>query len=477
MAGQGLFDILSAAGGHPVDRQGLNMGIATGQALNGLRSAQTEDSMAAARKSVDEAEAAEARATAMRQVSSKLTGMGIPAEQADALGTIFAAGGGNNFDTAATGLGAVQQQGARNKLGNAALLGSPEQTAAQQQLEGKVAPPVNIPNQYAVLPGQTAPQVNVSPMGAADIAEKSAQAQLNNMKGLHPELFRTNGQPIPDAAQESLAQAMAKGNLALPSLYAIGRNPSLATLAQRAFELNPSLTQADQNVSQHTENAFATGTQGKNIAAINTAVGHINTVNQLLQAWKDSGGDSSNPILSRVYQIIGTQTNNPAPSNLNAALQLLSPEISKSTVASGAGAEEERTAASKLVQSLTPDEAGQALSTYQDMLASRATALKQEYEVGGGKKNFLGNKSFLTPETLHALNLHPDAVANTVSPGNSTAPNAVAPPVPAAPPGGGPAPVPGPQKLPAYDTEAAARAAGHGSGDKVIIGGQTGTLD
>lgn len=59
MASQAIGDLLSGAAGHPVDRPALEAFVANSQAVNGLRSAQTEDAMLNAQKLREENEAGE----------------------------------------------------------------------------------------------------------------------------------------------------------------------------------------------------------------------------------------------------------------------------------------------------------------------------------------------------------------------------------------------------------------------------------
>src|SRR5580700_3594574 len=64
--GSGLGDILAGVAGAPVNRPAIGAGIANGQALAGLRTAQTEDALQKAMQARDEAQARQGLESAIR---------------------------------------------------------------------------------------------------------------------------------------------------------------------------------------------------------------------------------------------------------------------------------------------------------------------------------------------------------------------------------------------------------------------------
>lgn len=101
-------------------------------------------------------------------------------------------------------------------LGDPSLLGTPDQTAAQQALSGKVAEPTAVPNTYTTLPGAYQPQVQQTPAGEAETGLKTAQGNLAQAQANDPKAFHPGGAAMaqlpPDQAT-ALQKAVAEGRL------------------------------------------------------------------------------------------------------------------------------------------------------------------------------------------------------------------------------------------------------------------------
>jgi hypothetical protein len=415
---QTLFDTLAGSFGHGVDRPALNAFVANSQSGNALRSAQTEEAM-------NNAQAQQEQMQAHSDLENSLAGTlgddGKPLLNPSAAHLVATELVGK-FGDAKTVMEAFRQtQTAHNTsvLSNPANLNTPADTAAIVGNTNKAPEAVAVPNEYAVPAGMAPPAVQQTPLGAAQTNAANATAGLHTAQATNPAAFHATPQALDPNAQESMAQAIAGGRMAMPTAYSIGRNPALGLVVQRAFTLNPDLSQADQPTAQHTENSFVNGTQGKNITAANTAIQHIGTLRGLVTAL----GNNDVQGVNKISNFIGAQFGQPAPTNLQAAVNMLSPELTRATLNSGAGTGEERGAAQQLIGSgSSPDQANQALDTYQQLLAGRVNALEQEYQAGGGRKDF--NK-FLLPGTQTALGrVKADVTKGTSEP---LAPNGASP--------------------------------------------------
>lgn len=164
---QGLADLLSGAAGAPVNRPQLNAFVANSQATNGLRSAQTDEALLNAQRAQDEQ-------TAAGELEDAFIKAG--ARPADAHLSAVAA-----RMHAGSAVNAMDMFKAHNAmtLGDPSLLGTPDQTAAQQALSGKVAEPVALPNNYTTLPGSAPINPQQSAQGAAQTAQVQALTGLD----------------------------------------------------------------------------------------------------------------------------------------------------------------------------------------------------------------------------------------------------------------------------------------------------------
>lgn len=208
-----LGDLLAGAAGRPVDRIGLESAVMQGQAMAGLRTSQTEEALAKAQQTREQQASRDRLHESLFQL---LDSQGDPNARVNANAATDAMGAGyGDFKTAASAIEQWKLNHARDTLGDVSQLGQPSQTAAQQQIAGAVAPPVNVPGNYAVLPGQTLPDVHQTPGEAAATSEKTASAHLHQAQadagGFNPHTAGVAN--LPPDQQAALQQAFDEGRL------------------------------------------------------------------------------------------------------------------------------------------------------------------------------------------------------------------------------------------------------------------------
>lgn len=205
---QTLFDALAGAAGHPVDRPGINAAVANSQAINGLRSAQTEEAMMNASKAQEEqAFRGKLEDAFTQQTGDPATGRSL---------AIATRAGTTNWKDAFTGAQEALNLRNAQTLSDPSQLNSSAQTAAQQGLQKKVAEPVKIDSNYAVLPGMNDPTVHESPLGAATAGNFNATAGLHNAQaavgGFNPNMAG-GGLNLNDTEKGLIGQAVQEGRL------------------------------------------------------------------------------------------------------------------------------------------------------------------------------------------------------------------------------------------------------------------------
>lgn len=414
--------MLAGIGGHTVDRQGLNAYVANSQAMNGLRSAQTDAAMDAARKSVDEATQIEQAQQAKAQASSKLTAVfpGHP-EVAEALGNAITGGYGPDLKAAADGLLEGQQFGNRSTLGDASQLNTPQQTAAAQGISGKLEGPTAVPGDYTMPAGVTTP-VQQTPLGAAQTSALNATSQLHTAQATDPAAFHTgSGVQLTDQQIKQYGHAMATLQMQMPTAYSIAKNPSLLAATQAALNENPTLAQADQHVQQLTLNDFAgQGINGRRTVAINTAVNHLSTAQGMVQALNNGDMQSFN----RISNAWAAQTGDPAPTSMDMVGQVVGNEVMKAITNAGMGTGDERAGLQASFNTArSPQQMTDAITKAQQLLAGQASNLGIAYKAGTGRDDF--NTKYLSPTTRAALNIQ-DVPVNNAPQATNAAPSAPA---------------------------------------------------
>lgn len=216
---QSLFDTLAGAAGHPVNRIGLNGMVATGQALNGLRSAQTEDALA---KAQDMRSQLDAKQGLGDQITAFLTAQGDPhpAEHGALVAGLVNSGGGKDFNESESGLGHILHNQAFNTVQtpgadpNARL-------AADQALNPGANPVQAVGNQliprFAPNSQGGAATVQQTPLSSAETADKTATANLHQVQadagGFNPNTGKGGMSHLPQEQQDAINKAMDDGRL------------------------------------------------------------------------------------------------------------------------------------------------------------------------------------------------------------------------------------------------------------------------
>lgn len=214
---QALGDLLSGAAGKPVNRPALDAAVMQGQALAGLRTAQTENSLLTAQRMREEQDASDQLENVLLSSKDQSGNPMFTPSQAKFTATQmkFLHGGSKE---ALEGWTAAQKSNATATLGDVSQLGQPSQTAAQQAVEGKVALPFEVKPESGVLPGAFTPTVMQTPGGVAATADKTADARLKDAQadagGFNPNTGAGAwANSLTPEQHDALAKAVTEGRL------------------------------------------------------------------------------------------------------------------------------------------------------------------------------------------------------------------------------------------------------------------------
>ena len=141
---------------------------------------------------------------------------------------------------------------------------------------------------------------------------------------------------------------------------------------------------------------FSTGVQGKQVNAFNTAIDHLATMDKLADALKNNDVKAFNYL----GNVIAKQTGQPAPTNFDAAKQIVTAEIIKAVVASGGGVKERQEAETNIANSNSPAQLKGVINTYTQLMGGQLNSLGLQYENGTGRTDF---DKKLTPDAKAAF--------------------------------------------------------------------------
>ena len=330
MAGQGLADVLSGAAGAPVNRPALNAFVANSQATNGLRSAQTEDALLNAQRAQDEQ-------TAAGQLEDAFIKTG--ARPADA--HLMAVAARMHAGSAVNAMDMFKAHNAMT-LGDPSLLGTPDQTAAQQALSGKVAEPVALPNNYTTLPGAAPVNPQQSPQGAAQTAQTRALTGLDVARAEDEHAKAKNAATLSTLDPATLDEA-ARVTMADPSKMstyagygASGQKNKDAINNRRAQILNQAGMTPDDMIQSRAVAKASVGAAGQAAKQQQTLDAFMplikangDRVLQLMDQIDATGGPPDEPIINGFSRLLGRQLNSEDLAELHSVMTGYQAEVGR----------------------------------------------------------------------------------------------------------------------------------------------------
>jgi hypothetical protein len=181
-----------------------------------------------------------------------------------------------------------------------------------------------------------------------------------------------------------------------------------------AAEMASGIVEAKQDVASRGKAVkdFATGIQGRQVNAFNTAIDHLGTMDKLTDAL--SNGDLK--AINTVGNVIARQTGAPAPTNFDAAKQIVTAEVIKAVVASGGGVTERQEAERNFAAANSPEQLKGVINTYKQLLGGQLKSLNLQYENTTGRKDFdskLTGEAKKVVQELRGGEAKPNAPAQT----------------------------------------------------------------
>lgn len=184
-------------------------------------------------------------------------------------------------------------------------------------------------------------------------------------------------------------------------LPALGMGKGAATLRQKVFdraaqlgmEGGVSAADAAEEVKDAKINTaaqskavkdFSTGTQGRQVNSFNTAIDHLATMDKLADAL--ANGDVK--LVNSIGNTVTRWTGGAAPTNFEAAKQIVSAEVIKTIVANGGSMAERQEASDKFSNANSPAQLKGVIKTYKHLLGGQLNSLQLQYENGTGRKDF-----------------------------------------------------------------------------------------
>ena len=111
---------------------------------------------------------------------------------------------------------------------------------------------------------------------------------------------------------------------------------------------------------------------------------HLETMDKLA----DQLANTDVRIFNKAANALGKELGATAPTNFDAAKQLVASEVIKAVVQNGGGVTERQEAAEQFARANSPKQLKDVINTYRELLGGQLQSLKQQYETGTNRKDF-----------------------------------------------------------------------------------------
>lgn len=199
---------------------------------------------------------------------------------------------------------------------------------------------------------------------------------------------------------DATATAIAHGKMAPLTGNAMRSAISQRVMA-RVTEINPDYNAHDWAMNDDAYKAFATGPQGNQVRSLNVAVNHLGTLGQLATALGNGNTQAVNDIANRYKE----QTGAAAPTNFDAAKEIVGDEVVKGILGGGGAAGDREAAKASIDRAKSPQQLAGVINTYQSLLGGQLNGLAKQYTATTGRNDF--SARFINQNTQQATGQTP----------------------------------------------------------------------
>lgn len=196
---------------------------------------------------------------------------------------------------------------------------------------------------------------------------------------------------------QALAKQLVEYKIPLPTGMALSNPKSVWNAAiQAAGILDPTFDATQYPARLAMRKDFTSGKAAQTITALNTVIGHLDTLNKNGQALENA----AIPIFNRGVNVVKTGTGNPAVKNFDVAKNAVADELLRVFRSTGGTETEVQSWKEQFDSSGSPEQLKGAINQAVELIGSRVSALQDQYDRGFGKPQ---NFKFFTPKSEKIL--------------------------------------------------------------------------
>jgi len=254
----------------------------------------------------------------------------------------------------------------------------------------------------------------VTPANGPSIDGSSASTAYSNSATamLHGDDFLKT---IPPALADQV-KAYASGKMPLPTGYAL-KSPYFQKMMQMVTQYDPSFDAVNYNARAKTRADFTSGKSAQSINALNTVIGHLES----LSTAADNLNNSSFPVWNKVANAYENATGDPRIKTFDTTKKAVVDELTRVWRGSGGSEGDIKTWSDQINSANSPDQLHSVIGQIGDLLESKINSLAETYKQGMGTT--ADPIEFVTKKSQAALDKMRGAPSDNGSGDNSSAPD------------------------------------------------------
>lgn len=225
--------------------------------------------------------------------------------------------------------------------------------------------------------------------------------------------------PTPVATQ---VKALAEGRMPFPSGFAL-KTPYWQQMLQAVSTYDPNFDAVNYNARSQTRKDFTSGKGAQNITALNTAMGHLDSLDKAFDGLKNSDYPIYNSVANAVARAAGKTNVQTALKDVNTKAIAVAGELAKVFRSTGMSSKEIDDWKEQISSNNSPAENRKVIESAVDLMNSRLDAIGQQYNQGmGTTKDPLQLLSSKAQNAYLRLSAKPDKVTKTEEPAPTSGP-------------------------------------------------------
>lgn len=195
-------------------------------------------------------------------------------------------------------------------------------------------------------------------------------------------------------------KALAEGRMQFPAGFAL-KSPYWQKMITMVSQYDPTFDAVNYNARSQTRKGFTSGVEGRNVTAINTAIGHLNDLSDAADGLDNSAFTPYNTISNYLINKAG----DPRVQRFESAKNAVIDELSRVFKGSQTSEQDINRWRTTLEASNSPEQLHGVIDQMVSLLGSRISALGEQYDKGMGTTeqglNLLTTKSRMLLDRLH----------------------------------------------------------------------------